>query len=177
MPLDMQGRHAREAPTPIMLWKCPSCGHQNSGRLELGCVSCASGAPGSFVGIDPPARKGQPVQSVQYSTSTPSSSPTQSLPTLDQAWLEWIRPYRGKFDADKEGLLYDAFKAGYLCAVMQSPQAGPPLTGTAESRTIIAALKLFVEHILPTAQEEIVSGEFLNLEETEALIERLGRTI
>jgi hypothetical protein len=96
---------------------------------------------------------------------------------VSRGFLEWVKPFRGKFDSQTEGLLYAAYEAGFIAATMQqNPQVGPPLVGSAESRTIIAALKLFIEDILPTAGEEIASGEFLSIPEVEKLIERLERT-
>ena len=53
------------------------------------------------------------------------------------------------------------------------PTAPPPLEGSAESRTILAALQLFLDQVLRSAPEEVAEGEWLSAEETEALIRKL----
>ena len=80
------------------------------------------------------------------------------------------------FDGAIGEAMYRAFSAGFQIGMSQVAQQAVPLSGTAETRTVIAALRLFMENILPTATEEIQSGEFLSIEETVRLIAKLERT-
>lgn len=164
MPVEMRGRHGiRHVPQAPSVWKCPACGSENSGPLEQGCQSCGSGKPGQHVGVDPPARP-------EAEQQAPISSDA-----LGDRWLEWIRPYRGKFDADAEQMMYAAFTAGYEAGLTVGTGLHVPLKGTAESRTIIAALRLFLEQI-PEFGDEVARGEFLSAEQIQQLIQRLERT-
>ena len=166
-PLDLHGRHGTNAPPVHALWKCVACGTENSGPLEMGCASCGSGKPGSHVGVPPPAA---PIAGAEIPAG---HEPT----TVEAAYLRWLKTNGMKqVDPVVNELLFDAFQAGFQVGISQVAQQAVPLSGTAETRTVIAALRLFLENILPTASEEIQSGEFLSIEETQRLIQRLERT-
>lgn len=162
MPLDMRGRHAQARPQLPTTFRCVSCGAENQGPLEKGCQLCGSGAPGVHleqVLVLPP-------------TDPPPAADTTSV---DDAYLRWKKqhPHAGEIDPE---LVYEAFKAGYMLGIAQVAETRVPLAGTAESRTVVAALRLFKENILPTAAEEIASGEFLDGPSIDRLIQRLERT-
>lgn len=166
MPLDLHGRHHHPPPAPSVGWKCPACDANNTGPLEQGCTSCGSGKPGRVVGLDPPARP----------TVTRTSPPAGPHDLLADAWAAWHKTVDFGQNQQMRSLAYTAFAAGYQAAlgrVMQ--QTDPLVTGTAESRTIIAALRLFLENVLPTATDEIASGEFLSIPQTEELIRTFER--
>ena len=172
MPVDMRSRHYQAAPRGPQAWKCPACGADNAGPLEQGCSSCHSGEPGSHVGVPPPAPKkmddAATVGAKVFFADTPA----------DSAYLAWSRETysAGQYTDDVRQALYEAFKAGFQAGIGQVSQMATPLAGTAESRTVVAALRMFLENVLPTATEEIQTGEFLSIEATEALIQRLERT-
>lgn len=165
-PLDMStGRHLDNAPTPAAGWKCPACDADQAGRLELGCTACGAGAPGKFVGVDPPAQ-----------ASYEPTPPTPDLSVrIDIAFASWLKATGAPQDRESKQLAYAAFRAGYMTATSQIVTA-QTLPGTAETRTIIAALRLFIEHALPTLGEEIASGEYLSGEAIAAVIRKLERT-
>lgn len=97
---------------------------------------------------------------------------------MDEAFLAWWRPLRGQYGPEIEALVYEAFKAGFAASrVKIQTETSLPLTGTAESRTIVAALRLFLENVLPMASEEIAAGEYLSVEETERLIRRIEERV
>lgn len=98
------------------------------------------------------------------------------MPSVDVAYLQWVKGLGRPMDPALNELVYDAFKTGFQIGISHVAQQAVPLSGTAESRTVVAALKLFLENILPTASEEIASGEFLSVEETVRLIAKLERT-
>lgn len=162
-PVDLGGsRHAASGARPPQGFRCPACGKENIGPLSAGCTFCGSGQPGEHVGVPPPAP-----------AALQASGPT---PQVEYLWLEWMRPLRGKYDGATEALLLEAYKAGYYAAMAQtSSMGGPALTGTAESRTVIAALRFFIEQVLVNAKEEIQAGEYLSIAETERLIQKFER--
>lgn len=163
-------------------WKCPACGVENVGPLDYGCTSCGSGsARPRHVGQPPPAdlqlagfdsRRGteqEPPRTprVEGKTDTDQLSPAQL------AGYYWI-------DAHPSATPIEAFLAGVAYAQQQT-MAAPPVTADVRAltpegkprRTIIAALELFKDQILRDATEEIASGEWLTIEETELLIQQL----
>lgn len=156
-PVDGGGRMRSTAPPAIGIWKCPSCGAENQGPIYAGCTSCGAGKPGQ------PAKQ----------------APRPSDP-VGEAFQSWLGGLRDTIEPATALLLFDAFKAGYAMGLgEQKPEvlADTPLSGTPESRTIIAALELFVDNVLQHSPEEVKSGEFLSAAETRKLIERLRRDV
>ena len=173
-------------------WKCPRCGAENSGLLDVGCTSCGSGsAPARHVGVQPP-----PV------TRRAGTTPLQGRPLDDDGAIEFLPPAKAaateRPQEHSEASAwaaqwtaqhptagpFDAFLAGYLCALqiarahlMQAPPVTADVASLAPSgkvrRTIIAALELFKDRVLPEAQEEIASGEWCSIEEVEQVLQQL----
>lgn len=183
-------RHGEETirtPQP-QAWKCPACGQQQVGVIEHGCTACGAGAPGRFVGVDPVVRKGttdgvrvDPLRDLgdgrlrHPQSAAPAAPSTTADP--DQAFIEWFRPMRGQYAPEVETLLHEAFRAGFFASqVRRQTEAEQPLTGTPESRTIVAALRFWRENALPNMREEISTGEVLGPDEVDELIARLERT-
>ena len=138
------------------IWKCPACSAENAGRLELGCVSCGSGKPGFKITV--PA------------VTIPKEIPNFAL----DAFKEFLSqtPELSNYDHGVEiDALWKAFQAGMEYAM----QTGIPVTlpGTAESRTLAAALAQFIEQILSQGPEEIASGEWLSEADARALLRKL----
>lgn len=161
MPVDIARSGATRKPAQPEIWTCPSCGVENTSIFTLGCPACGAGKPG------------QPI--VQ--------PPTPAL-TVESAFFEWIHPLRGRVDAAQETLLFEAFKAGW--EMIQGKHATPPtlpqtndlhpkevLVGTRESRTLKAALQLFIDQILSTRPEEIAAGEWLSADEARVYLSTL----
>ena len=167
-PVSVTNRHSSQG-APPKGWNCVSCGGANAGPLEAGCALCGAGKPGEHVGVPPPARSrlSEPLEA--------SGAPFTG--NLNEAFIHWRKTATlatGGLDGVEEAL-YVAFSAGYQLALTTVVHA-PPLPGTAESRTIVAALRRFLEEVLPLATEEIASGEYLSVEQVEALIAKLERT-
>lgn len=178
-PLDLRGRHAAERPSTPLGFICPACGAANTGRLEDGCTACGSGKPGKFVGVDP-----------LY--TPPSAAPAPLPATIDVTPQERAdlftaveRAYRTWFAmadlSEATNPTFAAFAAGYAAALNASPMPTPDappvpavaLPGTAESRTIIAALSYFIDQVLNGNPEECQTGEWLSIAEAQALLKRL----
>lgn len=155
-PVQAGSRLTPHAPAVVpTLWKCPACGVENVSLIGTPCTSCGAGEVGQH--LDPPP-----------ATST---VPTV-LPEIAAAFQAWLHPLRGRVDDVQETLLFEAFKAGYH---FRGEQVAEPLRGTAETRTIAAALKLFVDQVLTYAKVEVESGEFLSVAATQALIQKFDR--
>lgn len=165
-----QGRHLH-VPQGPSLWKCPACSAEQSGPIEQGCQACGSGQPGKHVGVDPIVRAGQ--QNSEQALNPAVAQIAENR--LKDAFIGWFRPMRGQYDAATEELLFLAFRAGYQVGASQVAQMEPALTGTAESRTIITALRLYLDQMLPNVGEEIARGELLGRLEVEHLIRKLER--
>ena len=137
-------------------WKCPACGVENLGPLPLGCTSCGAGKPGYHVGLERPV--------TPTPTEPVTARPDRPLLEAAQAWL----------DAHPAGSPIQAFIAGYLMARAEQRLATTEVERFAPAgkprRTIIAALQLFRDQVLPDAAAEIESGEWLTAEETDRLI-------
>jgi hypothetical protein len=74
-------------------------------------------------------------------------------------------------------LCLEAFELG--AAILRDeigmPETPPPpvLEGSAESRTILAALQLFLDQVLRSDPEEVAEGEWLSAQDCEQLIRTL----
>lgn len=175
-PPGFAGRHSANTPAPqVTSWKCPACSADQVGIFGTACTKCGSGGGAKHVGIDPVARPDLARQLPSDPRESPALLRSRPSADLESAWIAWIRPFRGKWDSAQEEIAYLAFQAGYLYASGQvvAQTVNPPLSGTAESRTLIAALRLYVENLAPISTEEIKSGELLSIAETEALIAKL----
>lgn len=187
------GAETTRTPRP-QAWACPSCGHKQVSIFEYGCEKCGSGKPGQHVGVDPIVRKGEPQHGPddrlpspvvrdlrEPDPRAPQPAPPGAGPgaTLDptEGFREWIRPLRGRYEPEIEELLYQAYLAGFQ-AMQGRVQAdvASPLTGTPETRTILAALRFFKEQALPNMTEEITTGEILGEAGIDQIIARLERS-
>lgn len=179
-PVSVGNRHSSQG-APPKGWNCPSCGSANAGPLELGCAVCGSGKPGEHVGVPPRAAPMTAKDLQNHLASTvgmvmqmdPPVPEQYSAGSLEIAFRQFCSGKDYSFD-DRQ-LAFEAFKAGYEMALATVVQTAP-LPGTAESRTIVMGLKLFMEHILPMAAEEVANGEFLGRQAVEDLIRKLERT-
>lgn len=172
----MRGRHAQETLGPSLGFKCPQCGAASAGKIEDGCPSCGSGTQkASHVGVDVIRNAEGGVTHAVPTDRLRDRRPDQHLldntRSVDDLFLAWFRPFRGKYDAAVETLIYEAYKAGYQVAGVTQGQS--PLTGTPESRTLVAALRYFSENVLASHPEEVQTGEWLTVEAVEALITQL----
>lgn len=172
----------------LIAWKCPACGADNSGPLEAGCQLCGSGRPGTHVGQAPPAT----AESAAIGEATDPSIVAYedwwftAKPVFDR---EHFRTALGGLDlATLQGLVKRAFVAGFRRGhthLMNShseaaepkslpgPVALPfPVEGKA-ARTLIAALRAFIDTLFMEATDEIDSGEWCSVEEAKALIAQL----
>ena len=174
MPHDLQGgRHFKQAPA-VNLWQCPACDADNFGPLEQGCSACGSGKPGKKV--DPDDWGVSPVPTSTSSTEVQKSTSELEAP-VDIAYRGWRKDHPQDSQTPLDLQLYAAFVAGFYAAQGRvQQQTVEPLTGTAESRTIVAALKLFRDQILSDLPEEVRSGEWLTPQAVDQLIDRLERT-
>ena len=174
---EIGGDRHYDGPTlgPIVAWNCPSCGVENTGPLEQGCVHCGAGKPGYHVAVDhtvPAKIEDSPaVRLVQ-------SDQIDHLRGLEveiyRAALNWTATHPDRS-------LTDAFVAGYQLASAQhraQTMHAAPVTADIEPlapkgkarRTILAALQLFRDQVLTQTPDEIESGEWCSLSEVDTLI-------
>lgn len=161
----------------IAPWKCPACGVEQVGRVELGCPSCGSGKPGVHVGVQQAATPHREVQQGPW-----IANPAPEWQGAFRTWFQArIAEDGNPWGIEKhEQLLRETFLAGWRAALGQTMQA-PPVTVDVTRlapegksyRTLIAALEMFIDGILRQQPEEIASGEWCSVEEAQALIEQL----
>jgi hypothetical protein len=103
------------------------------------------------------------------------SQPITAIDGVHNAFDDW---YKGS--EEQRDLAWGAFVAGVLWMRGRLVAAPPVTADTAAlspagkaNRTIIAALELFRDQVLPTATEEISSGEWCDAQEIETLIHQL----
>lgn len=152
----------------VGIWGCPSCGDDNTGPIEQGCVHCGAGRPAAKV--EPP----------------PTPPPPAAGKAVENEYTQWLTRHP---DATTE----QAFIAGYIEGIRaaqrahldqarqreaQEPMTPTPdsLTTTADAktyRTVAAALAMFRDQILITRPEEVETGEWLSAEETTNVIEQI----
>ena len=149
-------------------WSCPACAKENTGALAAGCVHCGSGsAQPRHVGQAPPAALSLPAPAAVSDEDRPRWTAADAFA---EAWEA----------AHPDASLAEAFVAGMQFANQRTMQA-PPVTADSETlapagkarRTIIAALEIFRDQVLRGATDEIASGEWCSVEETEGLIQQL----
>jgi hypothetical protein len=165
-------------------WKCPACGVQNEGRLELGCVHCGSGKPGRHIGLptkESPAFKAvkaDMARGLEALDAARLSTISQALErTLYEVWRD-SQTDKAFAVTENQAYLEAAFVAGYRAAQRQILITAPPVTADVDElapegkvrRTILAALAFFKDQVLSNAESEIASGEWLSVEECERLI-------
>jgi hypothetical protein len=160
-------RHYTGDRLPEGPWKCPACKADQVGPLAEGCTSCGSG---TAKGYHAPTI-GQPPPMTRPVTPPPQTDPRRQ--TIYETAIAWIAE-------NPDATLVDAFIAG--AAYQQGKTMGaPPVSVDVPTRapagkprrTIIAALQLFREQILPRATEEVASGEWCAIDEVDALIQQL----
>lgn len=151
----------------IAPWKCPACGVEQVGRVELGCPSCGSGKPGVHVGV----------QQAPASSKSGRAVMREENSILRMA-VQW-------FNQQPNASAIDGYLAGYEQGLIEGRRAllaqAPPVTADLTHlspegksyRTIIAALETFIGGVLRGNPEEIASGEWCSVEEAQALIAQL----
>lgn len=155
-------------------WRCPACAAQNTGPLDEGCTTCGSGsARGRHVDDPPPVTKLDDLRLDRSAAFTAVKGDLQAGLDVHMAAVAWAA-------AHEESPLSDAFLAGYQFALQRTMKAPPVSVDTTAlapegkaRRTIIAALELFKDQVLREARDEIASGEWLTIEETEQLLQQL----
>ena len=151
-------------------WTCPSCGAKNTGALEDGCPNCRERQTAQHIGVDPPVRRREPAPIAASDFN------------IEQAFEQFLRAER-IVNGTEQNVARRAFFAGVAYVRRHTPAeprepADPlPLTGTKESRTIIAALKFFREQILSLTPEEVHTGEWLSASEVDAYLTHLEETV
>lgn len=177
-PLEMKARHLTENTVPPVasLWKCPACAGENQGPLEQGCVSCGAGKPGR--------RAEQPlVQVVPSTSSTVQYKEHSTTRTAFDAWWRVAPNYPSVLPTPAlVDLAFLAFEAGmeYGRGLNPLPLQDPPpspdtplVPGDATSRTLAAALGMFIENILVHGPDEVQDGTWLSAEEARKVLETL----
>lgn len=137
-------------------WRCPACGVENAGPLVGGCSVCGAGRPGQRATEERPASVTSPLEvSAQWAAQHPQAT------------------------------LVEAFAAGYAHGVQathaqlraearrSTPAADPFAPERKIQRTLVAALEVFRDRILPEAGEAIESGEWCSIAEVTTLIAEL----
>jgi hypothetical protein len=155
MPVDLSSRTGavRRTAGPE-IWTCPNCAAENTSIVTQGCPACGAGKPGQ-------------------KATKPSGPPTE----VDTAFDQWFRPLANSVGAAEAELMRKAFAAGWEMAAVTTPPAPPvevPLTGTPESRTLFSALAFFIDNVLESTPEEVISGEWLSADAARKLLATLG---
>lgn len=171
-------------------WKCPRCGTENQTPLPQGCPVCGSGKPGFKAPITdqglplqvpleyrpqnalqtsqdviPAPIDEQDVLQAYYAWRARQAGHQTGLPALEQVWFAGVEYGRRTF-------LTAAAPELPMSEVSPIPDSD---IGTAESRTLIAALELFIEQVLQHDPEEVTSGEWLTAQAARDLINRIQR--
>jgi hypothetical protein len=161
-------------------WKCPACGVQNEGRLELGCVHCGSGKPGRHIGL--PTKESPAFKAVKADLARGLEQLEEhriASVAIDDHFEKWLAGQSMTTAAAEH--CRRAYAAGWLAGAMnqaRATMAAPPVTADVDElapegkvrRTILAALAFFKDQVLSNAESEIASGEWLSVEECERLI-------
>lgn len=173
-------------------WKCPACAVENTGSIDDGCVHCGSGSakpqhigqpPAADLHLEPPPQRveGWMAQSEDAAKLEPGlallAADMEHAQTIYEIARQWVAAHA---EADP----FAAFIAGYQLASQEAKahtMQAPPVTADVAAlapegkarRTIIAALEIFKDQILRGATDEIASGEWCSIEETDALIRQL----
>lgn len=162
----------------IGVWKCPACAAENAGPIDAGCTSCGSGSARARKAEQPARVATPPDLELILDRERPADKRALGDAILAAA-EQWA-------SANPNASLVDTFVAGYEAATREIHTrliASPPVTADTRAlapegkprRTIIAALELFKDQVLRQATDEIASGEWCSIEETEAMIEDLRR--
>lgn len=170
-------------------WKCPACGADNAGPLEAGCQLCGSGRPGTHVGQAPPAAAEGPAV-VQPDPRIRAYEDWILSPEIMQLLSEVtngiVHGDTNPLPAFVGKVFLAGWDAGQRDRTMHThsepaepktlpglPVALPfPVEGKV-ARTLIAALRAFIDTLFMEATDEIDSGEWCSVEEAKALIAQL----
>lgn len=156
---------------PIVAWNCPSCGVENTGPLEQGCVHCGAGKPGYKVRVPAPT-------AVSPQTITSGFAAAEVHELFDQ-WVQAL-PDVATYDRAAIAVMRKAFLGGYAARGAQEVRSAGVSDATEQlapagktRRTIVAALQLFRDQVLTQSPDEIESGEWCSLAEVDELIQSL----
>lgn len=183
-PIDKASRHlGGSLPGVDDPWTCPRCSAENQTPLAQGCPICGSGKPGYKAPVESTpafaAMKEKLDRAVVDLQQQANWEATAANPF--EQWLNTQPP----MDTAGQEIARRAFMAGMEYGAGRgkapAPEPEPPwptaaeLVGTPETRTVIAALELFIEQVLQHAPEETTSGEWLTAEEARKLITRIQK--
>lgn len=180
MPVD-QNRHGGGEPPARGLgdfgvWRCPSCGVEQTTPFDQGCPGCGAGKPGVHVGA--------PTVPTQQTWNTDGVTITahQTVWTKSQqlGFIAWTKQQHIEATAQVWALLEAAFVAGIVHeqretnGMLRTPlPPTQPLSYTAAgaaARTIAAALSHFRDTLYQGADEEVASHEWVDRAELDRLI-------
>jgi hypothetical protein len=163
----------------VGLWGCPSCGEDNVGPLEQGCVHCGAGRPG----VRAPAPTTPPPPPPEATEATELDEPEQPQARQGDYATIWAEQH-------PDVSIAEAYRAGVefgLRTVLAREHAAPPPPPQPEGapmldhpqtyRTIVAALAFFRDQILTTNPEEIKEGWWLSAAATTKVIEHLQQLL
>jgi hypothetical protein len=99
-------------PQKAVVWKCPTCGVENTGPLEQGCTSCHAGDPKQVgkVTVEAPDRQLQPID-------------LSGLRARVKAYTDWKKANRDRIPTILDDALQFAFEAGadWAAEVLAAP--------------------------------------------------------
>ena len=169
MPVDQNRHGGGETPTRGLgdfgVWRCPSCGVEQTTPFDQGCLTCGAGKPGVHVGV--PA-------------SAPAAQEFVGGDDETIAFLAWAAHRGVTADAMTTQLIAGAFMAGVQYGRRTAVSVAPSVPTTtalttftasgAAARTIAAALTHFRDSLYLGADEEIASHEWVDRAELDRLI-------
>ena len=176
-------RHYTGADTrQVVEWKCPGCGESNISVLGSPCSVCGAGGGAKHVGIDPIVRKGQtPAEAPLGAVKPPAVSATpfdrwlfESGISTDTAGYVLARKAWNAAIAYVQRQMTNAERRELpLDEAIETAAPSVALPGTRESRTIVAALRFFLDQIVRASDTAAEEYEWLQPEEIDALIQKL----
>ncbi len=147
----------------------------------------AIGGPRHYTGPDVPRAVAPlaPVIPVALPQAAVTAQP--QIQASEPTWSQFLAWYAQR--AEQEGavvgggytelqirmLMYEAFHVGASLAQQPAPtpRVERPLEGTMETRTVIAALEMFIDQVLSHNPEEVKAGEWLTVEGAKAVIDQI----
>jgi hypothetical protein len=151
----------------IGMWACPSCGEDNTGALEQGCMHCGAGKPSAAA--SPPSTPPPNVRQGDFADLWAEQHPGATLAQAYRAGAEYVLSQVRERHERPNGPPQSQEPA--------MPAAAAPTIDARTYRTVVAALALFRDQILAERPEEIAAGEWLSAEEATTVIDQLQQML
>lgn len=150
---------------PLVGWKCPACGTENSGPLDRGCIACGSGSAAPYHVDTKPSE-------VAFDRTTPVLQP------IDDGFEAWLNEHAEGSPPNLRKLLFAAWQGGiqWYQGMLQGAKITPAV-GQPFGETVVPVPKALLQQVIKILEETFDLPEEQQSPELLALIAQLKELV